>query len=496
MGRDRPPLHAVKPPPNYLGRALPSSLPTEEAVLAAVVHLDAFDRVAAVLDEEAFYSDTHRRIWRACVDLRSAGQPIDLITLPARVRERGDLQNVGGVAYFAKLVEVTPVPVHLDAYVATLADLRTKREVAVLVQLAAAKATLGDGDTEQFLRQLIADAEGFAALRAASRGGQPHGFKLTDASAIFEPLPPPAYLVEDAIRRASLVLLGAYGSSGKTWIAVDLLVAVGTGGKWMGRFECYRGRAVFLDAESGDLELRRRIQAVTRARDVGANEPRIDICTFPDVYLTHATFEPRILALASHCDLIVIDSLAAMSPGVDENSAEMRVGLDKLRRVAEATGCVFVVLLHAKKTGGDPEAIDPRELFRGSSAIFDAADSAFAVVKSGDRLCAQQTKARHGREAEPFDVRIVDADGGVAVIATDKHVEPPLSGLTPLDRKKSRVLAAIRAKPGLLKTKNDVHREIGGDKVMFIAALDALVEDQAVALVAGAYRVIPPERPA
>ena len=161
-----------------------------------------------------------------------------------------------------------------------------------------------------------------------------------------------------------------------------------------------------------------------------------------------------------------------MSPGADENSAEMRVGLDKLRRVAEQSGCVFVVLLHAKKTSGAPDEHDARELFRGSSAIFDAADTAFAVVRVGKKLCVQQTKARHGRAVDSFLASIVDVNGGVAVVAADEHAadEKPVD---PFDAKCAEVLAAVRKEPGM--SGRFYTGVVGGTSTRVYAAIDRLV---------------------
>jgi hypothetical protein len=254
------------------------------------------------------------------------------------------------------------------------------------------------------------------------------GFSLLDAVSIFAPLPEPDYLVHGLIRRGSVVLLGGYGSSGKTWIAIDLLLAVGLGCPWLGRFDTKLGRATFLDYESGTYELRRRLDRCARGR--GATEPEkalISIGCMPDVYMGQGDFEYRIAALAAERDLIVIDSLLAASPGVQENESTMRMGLDVLRRVAEQTSCTFVVLAHAKKTSGSATKLDPREILRGSSAIFDAADGAFVATWSTDKVRVEHVKSRHGKATAPFDVTMTDTPlgTGVIVVAGDATDESP-----------------------------------------------------------------------
>lgn len=326
------------------------------------------------------------------------------------------------------------------------------------------------------------------ARDAAEREAQEsvgHGFVIRGCDDIFAPLPEPDDLVESVVRRGSLVLLGAYGSSGKTWIAADLMHAVGLGQRWMGRFSCKAGDALLLDYESGDYELKRRLQALARARGVWLEDrPRIGFSSFPGAYMTEDNFASRIELLAKDHDLILFDSLAAMNPGVDENLTAMRLGLDKLKAIGERTQCTFVVILHAKKTSGNHEDIDEREIFRGSSAIYDAADIAFAVMLKKGALVVKQTKARHGRAAEPFVIRIEDAAGGVAVLTTDAPT--PAGAVTQPEKFKAiceEVLRTIRDNAGC--SDSFVRGNVTGGNPLIKAALEELEKRKAIRVMKG-----------
>lgn len=246
-------------------------------------------------------------------------------------------------------------------------------------------------------------------------------FPLLTASELWAPLEEPEYVIEGVVRRASLTQLVAYGSSGKTWLAIDACLSVAAAVPWLGRFEASRGRAAYIDYENGSYELRRRLHGVARARELTPPLDGIEACVMPSAYMTGEGFDKQIAQLARGRDLVVIDTLRAASPGCDENDSSIRVGLDHLRRAAEVTGCAFLVLVHAKKTSGNITAIDAREAGRGSSAIFDAADVVLhATYVKGEPLRIQQTKARLGRPVEPFLVNILDTEnGGIEVTAED-----------------------------------------------------------------------------
>ncbi len=267
-------------------------------------------------------------------------------------------------------------------------------------------------------------------------------FNVKGPDHIFSPLPVEEHVIGGLLKRSSLLLLGGYGSSGKTWMACDLLVAVGLGEQWMGRLSCPKGRAMLIDYEGGDTETRRRLQALARARGVESVEG-IGIACFPTGYLVDPRFEAELIPLAKSCDVIVIDSLRAASPGADENDSSIRAGLDMLRRVGEQCDCAFVVLVHSKKRG-DGGAGDEREQLRGSSGIFDAADAVLVSTwdRGNDRFELGQTKARQGKALEPFTVE----KGGTRLTSSGVEAEPAGENF---EKVVERVRGAIRAKPDM-----------------------------------------------
>jgi hypothetical protein len=274
-------------------------------------------------------------------------------------------------------------------------------------------------------------------------------FEIIDAAAIFAALGEPEYLIDHIARRGSLVEIVSYGGSGKSWLGVEMTIAVASGTPWLGRFGTKAGRCLYLDWENGLYEMRRRFQAVARARDLSFPVSGVALSSMPSVYMTDAgDFGRAVLDASAGCALVVVDTLKAATPGVDENDSNMRVGLDQLRRVGEQTGCTFVVLVHGKK-GGPNAGTDPREQGRGSSAIFDAADSVFHVTYTpNEPLRVSQTKARMGRLAEPFQVTISDTDNGGVLVSATAAARPESVAADDFQKLCDSVLEVVRANPG------------------------------------------------
>lgn len=316
-------------------------------------------------------------------------------------------------------------------------------------------------------------------MRSSSRSPKPATFEIVESSTIFAPLEEPDYLIDGIVRRGSLVELVGYGSSGKSWIAADALVSVAAGVPWLGRFSAKKGQGLGLDWENGLYEARRRFQAISRARGLGAVEG-LGLVAMPTVYMNDPKFGNAVASVAEGRDLIVVDTLKAANPGTDENDSNMRLGLDALRRVGEKTGCAFLVLVHAKKTSGSKNTIDAREAGRGSSAIFDAADLVLHMTYvEGQPLRIQQTKARLGRAVDPFLVTIEDAEvGGVLVAARDAAPSRGPSQGEKFDEFCRSVLEFVRRRPGA--SARWILEQVGARYNAVKAALERLEHDGAV----------------
>ena len=82
------------------GRVPPNNSEAERSVLGAVlVHNEAIHRVLEVgLEPRDFYRESHQKIFEVLISLSERGEPVDLVTLTAALRDRGTYESVGGSA--------------------------------------------------------------------------------------------------------------------------------------------------------------------------------------------------------------------------------------------------------------------------------------------------------------------------------------------------------------------------------------------------------------
>ena len=95
----------------------PQSIEAEMSILGGIlVDNEAINRVLEVLTPEELYRESHRKIMRAMIDLNERGEPCDLITLTTILRKKGELDEVGGGAYLATLVDFVPMAANISYY--------------------------------------------------------------------------------------------------------------------------------------------------------------------------------------------------------------------------------------------------------------------------------------------------------------------------------------------------------------------------------------------
>lgn len=87
----------------------PNSMEAEQSVLGAMLlDKEAVSVSTEFISGEDFYREAHKEIFDAIVDLFDKGQPVDLITLPEKLKVRNTLEAVGGITYLTNLMSIVP----------------------------------------------------------------------------------------------------------------------------------------------------------------------------------------------------------------------------------------------------------------------------------------------------------------------------------------------------------------------------------------------------
>ena len=222
-------------------RTLPHNLEAERSVLGAILlHNDAFNTAAEVIDSQDFFRDAHRRIFDKMVILVERGDAIDLVTLKEELGRSGEIDEVGGPAYIAALVDGVPRATNVEHYARIVKEKATLRNLILAATKILATAYEAEEDADVILDQAehaifaIADAnvrDGFVSLRDLAQSSLDTIEKLHGRKELITGVPTGFTDLDEmtsGLQASDLVIVAARPSMGKTSLVLNVAQHVGT----------------------------------------------------------------------------------------------------------------------------------------------------------------------------------------------------------------------------------------------------------------------------
>lgn len=123
----------LEPEPSEIERPLPMNLEAEQAVLGCVL-LDprfALDELLTKMQGPEFYANQHRRLYTVIAELAEGEQPIDLVTIVSRLKDKGWLEQAGGVRYIADLTASVPSAASIGHYIGLVLEKYKARQLII-----------------------------------------------------------------------------------------------------------------------------------------------------------------------------------------------------------------------------------------------------------------------------------------------------------------------------------------------------------------------------
>lgn len=221
------------------------------------------------------------------------------------------------------------------------------------------------------------------------------------------------WLIKGVIPQADLVVLYGASTAGKSFIALDMGMAIARGVPWRGH-RVKQARVIYIGAEGG-AGVGKRIQAYCEKHDVDPNGLDFGVIIAAPNFMLKEDISDIVAAIsdAGGCGLLIVDTFAQVTPGANENSAEsMGLALANARALREATGAVVKMVHHAGK--------DASKGSRGWSGIKAAADAEIEVLReeNGARQI-KITKMKDGDDGLSWGFKL-----GVVEVGLDNDGDP------------------------------------------------------------------------
>lgn len=338
-------------------RLPPHSIEAEQALLGCclLAPADSLPAARARLGMgAAFYDLRHQTLWLALGTLEDARKAIDIVTLRQELKDTGQLDEVGGVAYLTELTDATPSAANLPFYLDIVVEKHLMRQMVGTFSQAIGQIyddeRKGDAGTlfakvednvrrlsdsfsedgaEQDIKSIV-----LGTLQIVETTFEHRGKGMQNPNTIPTPFPHLNKLMGGGLQRGDMVVVAARPSMGKTSLACDFLLhaalELNRACKFYSlemqampsialRLMCSQARSTFMDVQQGFVS-QTQLQGLLAAGGKLANSK----LAIEDRALNEAQIRADARrAVREGCELIVVDYLQIVPPSDRKMQGDM-----------------------------------------------------------------------------------------------------------------------------------------------------------------------------
>ena len=242
------------------------------------------------------------------------------------------------------------------------------------------------------------------------------------------------WLVQELWSDQAVGILGGEPKCCKSFLALDLAVSVASGAPCLRRFPVrHTGPVLLFPAEDSLAVVRRRLEGICSAADVGFQSLPVEIITAPTLRLDTPKDRERLSNTVRACQprLLILDPLIRLHR-LDENDAsQIAALLSYLRQLQRAFHVAVLVVHHARK---DANATRPGQALRGSSELHGWGDSNLYMRRRGAQLTLS-TEHRAAASQNHIPLQLTQSGSALALcVASDSAMAEPDSEPSALQR--------------------------------------------------------------
>jgi len=410
----------------------PNSLSAEQSTLGAMLMESAtISPIVELLAADDFYNTLNRKVFTGILTVHAAGGAVDLVTVAEWFRRHDQLDDVGGPEYLGALIEACPSSASFESYAGIVRELAQKRGAA-LIAVQAQKYALNGVSSEVALIEL---RRGLEALELRTPVKRQTSF---NAQALLSmKLPDPAWVVPGLLPQGFTILAGN-PKLGKSWLALNLAMAVAQGGMVLGKVKVEAGAVLYLALEDTARRLQTRM---TKILSASPECPDLSQLTF-DIEWPRldqggvAKLEKWLEDHKKTARLIILDTFQKVRGVGPTSNASAYAGdyeaVAGLKTLADRYG-VAVMIVHHRKKG---EGMDDLESISGSYGLTGAADGIWSLKRERGRSDAVLFVTGRDVDEQELALKWEAAIGCWAILGE--------AGEYRLSQERSEIVAALR----------------------------------------------------
>jgi len=234
------------------------------------------------------------------------------------------------------------------------------------------------------------------------------------------------WIVEGLIPPQTSGLFVGEGGVGKTWLSLELALAIATGTPWLGKFPTRQGTVLIVDEENAELMLRIRMTKLLKGRGLKTDDLPLYFLIGEGINLSpkRGSGSPsesfkQLLATVDVLKpiLTLFDSLTRVHTSNENAANEMAEVFRQMRTIINTTGTSITSNHHTRKMS----ATKSGDRIRGSSDLRNFADYTMLMDKTKKGpLKVQHDKSRWSEILPPFSVKLEVTDEWAKLTHTGK----------------------------------------------------------------------------
>lgn len=213
----------------------PQNIEAEMSLLGSLMlDKDAITKVVDFLTPRDFYKENHEAIYRVMEELFEKSEPIDLLSVSTRLKEKNKLDDIGGRSYLTELINTVPTASHVMAYAKIVQNKRVLRD---LISASHEIGLMGYDEAEE--TDILLDKAESSIFRIAQKALSQNFIKIKDIlEETFERIDllskhekasrgiPTGFgdldNILSGLQKSDLIILAARPSLGKSAMALDI----------------------------------------------------------------------------------------------------------------------------------------------------------------------------------------------------------------------------------------------------------------------------------
>ncbi len=217
-------------------RIPPQSIDAEKAVLGSIMlRPSAIHEINDVINESSFYVAKHANIYNIMIELSSKGDPIDLLSVSHKLKEKGKLDSIGGNSYLTELSNSVPASTNIKYYADIVSQKHLLRKI---VDAGSDISEMGFQDEVENVFEILDQAEkrmmgincnmsghAFTSIKDSLPEAWERLEKLHESKGELRGVPTGFHDLDQylsGLQKSDLIILAARPSMGKTTLALDI----------------------------------------------------------------------------------------------------------------------------------------------------------------------------------------------------------------------------------------------------------------------------------